>query len=201
MSLVIDTLKPGIANFMDMLNVSNASTILLHQVSFSELTKFSPEQVDAFGRNTSVRIKAVDNHGYINGPTAENGVVVNWRRLTQLEAQGPGAVSSMDVDNNITWASLNGLILYTNGILASDVYNENQYWAGLPDHAIVKNTIEMTGPDTAVVTFRPIGNSKYGAASVSHVYADGAYSVTLRFVTYLDDIIQNHNLDGFVPDA
>jgi hypothetical protein len=208
MSLNINAAKSGSENVLDLINYTNNSTITNDQVGFSELAFVDVGDIDAFGRNTSLRVKAVDNHGLINGPTAENGVVVKYKRV----GLNTGVVSFTNVfaiDATTTWDGLRSVIASTNGIIYADFNIFEQLDVDALGTDLIIDTFPPAGGgegNTQAFNLLPIGPTDLTGTqpSVSYGYDNTIVSVTGNWLatdTDIGTVITVTDLDGFVPAA
>lgn len=203
MSYTVNSSNSGRDNLLALINFTNSTTITNDQISVDSLTTLSGGDIDIFGRNTTVHIAAVDNKGYINGPTAENGIVLKYRRVLLTETAA-SITTQVSIDDTTTFDAVRAVVAATNGWLVEDVFIQEQVDA----NAQGTDTIFSHYPDagggegnTQTLTFRPILDA-FGTEVSSFVYADSTVVVTGNWMATdpdLGTVVTVTELDGFVP--
>lgn len=196
MAYTANPAKSGRLNLLDLINFTNSTTITNDQISVDTLTALAPEDIDVFGRNTSVHIAAIDNKGYINGPTAETGITLKYRRVGLTETAA-SLTTTFSIDQTTTYDGLRAVVAAANGWLVEDVEIEEQLAAS----AQGTDTIYSDYPDAGggegniqILKFRPV--------SGSFLYVGASVSITGAWVADdpdLGTVVTNHSLEGFVP--
>lgn len=192
----VNPATPGRQNLLALINFTNSITLGDDQISVDSLTGLTGGDIDIFGRNTTVHIAAVDNKGYVNGPTAENGITLKYRRVLLTETAA-SITSVVGIDDTTTFDQVRAVVAANNGWVVGDVVIQEQ----IDVSAQGTDTIFSFYPDagggegnTQTLTFKPIAES--------FVYADSTVVVTGNWASTdpdLGTVVTVTELDGFVP--
>ena len=74
-------------------------------MDFNSLTALAQAHHDAFGRNTTLNVVAVNNRGYINAAPHANGVVVKYQR-NEIGDNAYTPKMAYDITQTTTWDQL-----------------------------------------------------------------------------------------------
>ena len=125
MSLSVIHNTTGYQRVLDLINYTNAKNIHINQITITNLTELPANQKDAFGRNTSVTVKAVNNAGYRNLPPFQNGIVLKYRR-SDISDNASAPKMSYDITSTTTWDQLTLLVTSELGVPRDECSNYTQ---------------------------------------------------------------------------
>ena len=184
----------GFANLLSLINSTNATTITNAQVAFAPPIELTGGQIDVAGRNTTVVVTSVQNQGFIDDDSFNDGVTVKYRRTSVAEGVS-SVVSDFSITAATTWDQLKTSVAAANNMVQGDIVISLQ--GASAGSALIYDT--YPAPAGGEGNFI---NADVEAADGSYVYHQNAtMSIKLNYEatdTPLHTVITNADLDGFI---
>ena len=136
MSLTILSNVAASQRIIDLLNYTNQKNISLAQVDFNSLTALAQAHHDAFGRNTTLNVVAVNNRGYINAAPHASGVVVKYQR-NEIGENAYTPKMAYDITQTTTWDQLTYAVSQELNVPYEECSNYTQHKLNEPGTAYV----------------------------------------------------------------
>lgn len=170
------------------------------QFSFNNIER-SPHYAIIFyestEKNSKLRIKAVNNKGFLNRAN-KDGIVLEYNRIGVNQTVA-APVTSFITDPTTTFAQLYQLVKDSNSLFEGEfVIEEFMQYAPNGDY----NDKFVNDYPFTKLTVRPKGWSPTSAPvkySESFIYTDSVLNINLRKDQYLDVAVATKELTGFVP--
>ena len=134
MSLIANT--TAYQRILDLINYTNLKNIGGDQITVTELTELPYSQQDAFGRNTSIVVRAVNRKGYRNLPPFQNGITLKYRRM-EISENASTPKLTHDITPTTTWDQFTLLISNELGVPREECSNYTQEKLNEPGTAYV----------------------------------------------------------------
>jgi hypothetical protein len=192
-NFTVNGAQSGAANLLALINYSNATTITDAQVAFAPPIELTGGYIDAYGRNTTVVVTSVQNQGFIDDDSFNDGVTVKYRRTSVAEGVS-SVVSDFSITAATTWDQLKTSVAAANNMVLGDI--------------IISLQGASAGSALIYDTHPPVGggegnfiNADVAAAGDSYVYhQNDTLSIKLNYEatdTPLHTVITTTDLYGF----
>ena len=193
-NFTVNGAQSGAANLLALINYSNATTITDAQVAFAPPIELYSGYIDAYGRNTTVVVTSVQNQGFIDDDSFNDGVTVKYRRTSVAEGVS-SVVSDFSITAATTWDQLKTSVAAANNMVQGDIVISLQ--GASAGSALIYDTHPPVGGGEGNFI-----NADVEAADDSYVYHQNAtMSIKLNYEATdapLHTVITNTDLDGFI---